>query len=179
MLAKSLVAPGPLGPRSQAAKSLVVGSYPPVPGVPAAATVAAVRRVWAGGREVVVASPRPSAAPVVLRSAGARGIAREVVRLGRRHGCDGVVLCLEPGWPLRRRSEAGARALGGALSSFSYVEVVVTGGTSAVDGADWALLAPIWRAAELVTASSEEVAALLRSAGARRSRFATRSGERG
>ena len=72
-------------------------------------------------------SPRPSAAPLVLRATGTRGIAREVVRLGRRHGCDGVVLCLEPGWPLRRRSGSGARSLAAALSSFGHVEVVVTG----------------------------------------------------
>ena len=45
---------------SVVAKSLVVGSYPPVPGPPAAATVAAVRRAWAAGREVVVVSPRPA-----------------------------------------------------------------------------------------------------------------------
>jgi hypothetical protein len=149
-----------------APKFLVVGSYPPVPGPPAAATVAAVRRAWAAGREVVVVSPRPSAAPLVLRATGARGIAREVVRLGRRHGCEGVVLCLEPGWPLRRRSGSGARSLAAALSSFGHVDVVVTGGTGADGGADWALLAPIWRAAEPVIASSEEVASFLRAAGA-------------
>ena len=160
LVAKSLVA------KSLVAKSLVVGSYPPVPGAPAAATVAAVRRAWAAGREVVVVSPRPSAAPLVLRAAGPRGIAREVARLGRRHGCDGVVLCLEPGWPLRRRSESGARSLAAALSSFRYVEVVMTGGTSTDASADWGLLAPIWRAAEPLIASSEEVAAFLRTAGA-------------
>lgn len=148
-------------------RCLVVGSYPPVPGPAAAATVAAVRRAWAADREVVVVSPRPSAASGVLRAAGARGIAREVVRLGRRHACDGVVLCLEPGWPLRRRSGSGARSLAAALSSFGHAEVVVTGGTRADGSADWGLLAPIWRVAGPVTASSEEVASFLRAAGAR------------
>ena len=161
-----MTVPQSLVAKSLVAKSLVVGSYPPVPGAPAAATVAAVRRAWAAGREVVVVSPRPSAAPLVLRAAGPRGIAREVARLGRRHGCDGVVLCLEPGWPLRRRSESGARSLAAALSSFRYVEVVMTGGTSTDASADWGLLAPIWRAAEPLIASSEEVAAFLRTAGA-------------
>ena len=58
--------------------------------------------------------------------------------------------------------ERGA-VLAAALSSFGYVEVVVTGGTSADGGADGGLLASLWRAAEPVTASSEEVAAFLRS----------------
>ncbi len=152
--------------KSVVAKSLVVGSYPPVPGPPAAATVAAVRRAWAAGREVVVVSPRPSAAPLVLKATGARGIAREVVRLGRQNGCDEVVLCLEPGWPLRRRSGSGGRSLAAALSLFGHAEVVVTGGTSGEVSAYGGAHASLWRAAAAVTASSEEVAAFLRAAGA-------------
>ena len=154
-----------------APRCLVVGSYPPVPGPAAAATVAAVRRAWAAGRDVVVVSPRPSAAPFVLRATGARGIAREVARLGRRHDCDRVVLCLEPGWPLRGSAERAARSLAAALSSFQHAEVVVTGtasevGVTGVTGTDWHHLAPLWGAAESLTAGSEEVGALLRAAGA-------------
>jgi hypothetical protein len=143
-----------------------------VPGPAAAAAVAAVRRAWAEGQEVVVVSPRPSAAPFVLKATGTRGIAREVARLGRRHSCDRLVLCLEPGWPLRGRArKAGTRALAAALASFRHAEVVVTAGS----GEAWTDLAPSWRAAELaplwgavemVTAGSEQAAASLRAAGA-------------
>jgi hypothetical protein len=140
----------------------VVGSYPPVPGPAAAATVAAVRRAWAVGQDVVVVSPRPSAAPFVLRSAGTRGVARDMVRLGRRHACDQVVLCIEPAWPVRGRTDGGARSLAAALSSFRHAEVVVTGEV----GGDWGLLARLWVAAELLTAGSEELAVSLRAAGA-------------
>ena len=140
----------------------MLGSYPPVPGPAAAATVAAVRRAWAAGQDVVVVSPRPSAAPFVLRAAGARGVAREMLRLGRRHACDRVVLCIEPGWPVRGRTGGGARSLAAALSSFRHAEVVATGEV----GGDWGLLARLWGAAELLTAGSEELAASLRAAGA-------------
>ncbi len=153
---------GPVSPSVPAPRCLVVGSYPPVPGPAAAATVAAVRRAWAGGQDVVVVSPRPSAAPFVLPSAGARGIARDMVRLGRRHACDQVVLCIEPAWPKRRRTDGGTRSLAGALSSFRHAEVVVTGEV----GGDWGHLARLWGAADLLTAGSEELAASLRAAGA-------------
>lgn len=149
---------GPVSPPVPAPRCLVVGSYPPVPGPAAAATVAAVRRAWAGGQDVVVVSPRPSAAPFVLPSAGARGIARDMVRLGRRHACDQVVLCIEPAWPKRRRTDGGTRSLAGALSSFRHAEVVVTGEV----GGDWGHLARLWGAADLLTAGSEELAASLR-----------------
>lgn len=147
-----------------------------MPGPAPAATVAAVRRAWAAGLDVVVASPRPSAAPIVLRAATARSTGREIVRLGRRHGCDQVVLCVEPGWPERGwgrgqsdvrgqsgvRARSGVRSLAVALSSFRHAEVVVTGEM----GGGWTGLAPLWGAAELVTAGSEEIGAALRAAGA-------------
>ncbi len=145
-----------------APRCLVVGSYPPVPGPAAAATVAAVRRSWAAGLDVVVVSPRPSAAPLVLRAAGARGIGREVARLGRHLACDRVVMCVVPGWPTPGRTGSGPRSLAAALSSFRHAEVVVTG----AGGGPWSLWAPLWGAAELVTAGSEETGASVRAAGA-------------
>jgi hypothetical protein len=51
------------------------------------------------------------------------------------------------------------------MSSFRYVEVVVTG-AGADASEDWDLLGPVWSAAASVTAGSEELASLLRAAGA-------------
>jgi hypothetical protein len=211
----------PSGPRT----CLVVGSYPPVPGPAAAATVAAVRRAWASGHEVVVVSPRPSAAQLVMAAAGA-DVGRALSRLrpvvaagpGSCHGGRQVVLCLEPGWPLGRgRQEHGgerggplkgsvngtfnrlaarlanrplsrplsrppkrqlsrppnrplsredlertARSLAAALSEFDRAELVVTGDL----GVPPDILGLLWPAVERVTANSEELAAVLRAAGA-------------
>ncbi len=113
-------------------RTLVVGSYPPIPGAPAAATVAAVRRAWDAGTEVVVASPRPSAAPFVVPLAGP-AFGRELAKLRVAHSCDELVLCLEPGWPFARSSRVWsspartARSLAHALSGFERAEIVVTG----------------------------------------------------
>ena len=149
--------------KPRARRYLVAGSYPPLPGEAPAATLAAVRRAWAGGAEVVVASPRPSAAKYVLASG--KSLGRQLAALRRREGCDGVVLCVEPGWPLmpvgssRWRSFGGwrrrtARGLTNALLGFSQAEVVVTG---APDDLDDQLdgLAPLWPAVHRLTASSE------------------------
>ncbi len=162
------MAPAPAPVKDQNAKRrtrryLVAGSYPPLPGQAPAATLAAVRRAWAEGAEVDVASPRPSAAKYVLASG--KPLGRQLAALRRREGCDGVVLCVEPGWPLmpvgssRRRSLGGRRrrAVGGltnALLGFSYAEVVVTGAPGdLVDQLD--ALAPLWPAVHKLTASSE------------------------
>jgi len=171
-----------------ARRCLVVGSYPPVPGPAAAATVAAVRRAWARGQEVVVVSPRPSAAPLVMPVAGA-GVGRALARLRRQaegrqsrgpglpSGCSfsEVVLCLEPGWPLgqgrrpgpglpapRAVLERAGRSLAAALSGFAGAELVVTGDLGVPDD----VLALLWPAVQCVTANSDEVAAALRRAGA-------------
>jgi hypothetical protein len=147
-------------------RSLVVGSYPPVPGAPAAATVAAVRRAWDAGAEVVVVSPRPSAAPFVVPVAGA-ALGRELAKLRLAHACNEVVLCVEPGWPFGGHDRAGshgarpARALAQALSGFERAELVVTGET----GVAPEVMALFWPLVGPVTASSEEVAAGLRAAG--------------
>lgn len=163
-----------------ARRALVAGSYPPVPGAPAAATVAAVRRAWAAGLEVVVVSPRPSAAPYVIPLAGA-AVGRELAKLRLAYACDEAVLCLEPGWPFGGRARqlpgtgsgttarrsgrnAGrtARALAAALSGFARAELVVTGDLGVSPG----VLALLWPAVELVTASSDAVATQLRAGGA-------------
>jgi hypothetical protein len=149
-----------------AGRCLVVGSYPPVPGTPAAATVAAVQRTWAAGAEVVVASPRPSAAAhVVLRHGPALG--RELAALRRRLGCDDVVICMEPGWPLTGAgpglSARTTEALAGALLGTRRAELVITGSP-----AQWApslpALAPLWPAVTVVTTSSEALAAAVEAA---------------
>ena len=155
---------------------LVAGSYPPLPGAPAAATVAAVRRAWAQGRDVVVVSPRVSAAPEVAPLAG-RAAGGVLARLQREHGCAEVVVCMEPGLPFRSRDGGGgavgsllgdlragraARRLARVLASFESAEVVVTGDLGVPDR----VLALLWPAVNLVTAGSEETARALRAAGA-------------
>ena len=152
-------------------RRLVVGSYPPVPGQAAAATVAAVRRAWAEGREVVVVSPRLSAATCTARFAG-REAGRVIERLGREHGCREVAVCLEAGMPFPGRGGAvaatlrarwTARRLALALSRFEWAEVVITGDLVVPQ----AVLGLLWPAASVVVAGSEEVAALLRASGAK------------
>ena len=99
-----------------------------------------LRRRWrrcggpgTAGAEVVVVSPRPSAAPFVVPLAGP-ALGRELAKLRLAHACNEVVLCLEPGWPFagQRSSRAQgaartARALAQALSGFERAELVVTG----------------------------------------------------
>jgi hypothetical protein len=168
--------------------NLVVGSYPPVPGPAAAATVAAVRRAWARGAEVEVASPRPSAARHVLLRHGP-SLGRELASLRRRLACDEIVVCAEPGWPfpaaraplgtgaslaagmahavgadrLVRTATAArtATALAGAIAGARRAELVLTGSRS-----DWEpllpALAPLWPLLTVVVASSEPLAAAIR-----------------
>ena len=126
---------------------LVVGSYPPVPGAPAAATVAAVRRAWAGGSEVVVVSPRPSAAPFVVPVAGP-ALGRELAKLRLAHVCNEVVLCLEPGWPFAgqrpSRVKGGPHGAGDRrrlLAASIRPEIVVTGELGRLPGGTSAAVA--------------------------------------
>jgi hypothetical protein len=88
---------------------LVVGSFPPVTGAAAAASLDAVRRAWDVGDEVVTASLRAGAADTVARVAGpaagwylerARKAAGELPRL---------VLGLEPGQLSADTPVVGAR----------------------------------------------------------------------
>jgi len=144
-------------PSPPRARWLVAGSYPPVPGAPAAATFAAVRRLWASGSEAVVASPRPSAARYVLTMTSPISLAFELAALARRERCAGLVLSVQPGWPVPARFRLGGRlamaALGYLLRRyFSERQVVVTGPV------DLACVGPLLRQAQQVTASSPEVA---------------------
>ncbi len=149
--------------------------------------MAAVRRAWAAGQEVVVASPRPSAASLVMPVAGSE-VGRALTRLRRQPGrpavagggagaggFEEVVVCLEPGWPLGRGHRPlrgrplspeqlglAARSLAEAISGFERAELVVTGDLGVPDD----VLACLWPPVDKVTASSEEVATALRRAGA-------------
>lgn len=154
------------GGRVSAPRCLVAGSYPPVPGEPAAATVAAVRRAWAAGCEVVVASPRPSAAPEVLLRLG-KALGPELSRLRQVHSCGEVVLCIEPGWPfVATLSAAGKRATGrclaNALLGARRAELVISGEVAQWPPGTAASLAPLMAVVSVVTASSEEMAELAR-----------------
>lgn len=153
-------------------RCLVVGSYPPVPGPASAATLAAVRRCWEDGREVVVASPRPSAARDVV-AVGGPAVGTAIARLARLHACSEAVVCLEPGWPFGRRrgrhgsraadrTERSVRSLAEALSRLSRAELVVTGEVALAPS----LFSTLWPVVERVWASSADQAALLKALGA-------------
>jgi len=158
------------GPDAPAARPvLVFGSYPPVPGEAAAATVAAVRRAWGEGDEVIVVSPRPSAADLAVPIVG--------VLAGRRlenvHGLvgdvRGVVFGIEPGVPVPRATtgragpdravqRATVRGLCGALARFDSVTLLVSGDPAVPP----AVLAPLWGMAREVVVASPEMAGLVR-----------------
>jgi hypothetical protein len=158
--------------------------------------VAAVRRAWAAGQEVVVASPRPSAAPLVIPVAGAE-VGRALARLrrppaGRGAGVspgrpssagaasgagafEEVVVCLEPGWPLGR----GHRPVRGRPLNQQELERAARSLADALSGFERAelvvtgelgvpddVLAFLWPSVDRVTAGSEDVAIGLRRAGA-------------
>jgi hypothetical protein len=151
---------------------LVVGSFPPVSGPAAAAALAAVRRAWAAGDEVVTASLRPAGADLVARVAGpaagwhlerARRAAGELPRL---------VLGLEPGQlaptggvavGVGRKvmgalaTTAGVLGLARALSRFDQVTVVLAGPL----GLPTPLLKVVWRnvGSVVVPRGSEDLAA--------------------
>jgi hypothetical protein len=138
-------------------KLLVVGSYPPVPGAAAAATVAAVCRGWDEGREVEVVSPRPSAAHRTARLRGIRA-ARELAQLRQHAEAHEVVLSMERGMTftpggnsVRHRVEASALAR--ALAGYSRVTVLMTSDID-VSGEALAILWP--RVDRVVTVSREE-----------------------
>jgi len=117
-----------------AGRTLVVGSYPPIPVPSAAATLEAVRRELDAGREVRVLSPRPSAAhysiPILGPLAG-----RRLKRAKAVSECDRLVLCVEPVIPFdppvrgvaaRLSSAWVARQLAVAMRQFSHSVVVIT-----------------------------------------------------
>lgn len=129
---------------------LLVGSFPPVGGPASAASIAALRRAWAKGDEVVTASLRAGAADLVAHVAGPLAgwrLERTRVAAGRPPrlvlGLCGAQLGLGEsaspdapgaggGAPLRRAAGVGVAALTIAgliapLDRFDEVSVLVTG----------------------------------------------------
>jgi hypothetical protein len=125
------------------ARTLVVGSYPPIPLPSAAVSVAAVRAAWAAGDKVTVVSPRPSAAhlmvPITGPFAGHRlDHARKLSSATR------VVLVVEPGFPVAARpawiQKATVVGLVRALGRFEHSEVKMIGPTGLPAALERALL---------------------------------------
>jgi hypothetical protein len=86
---------------------LVVGSYPPIPLPASAATVAAVRRAWAGGDEVTVVSPRLSAAHLAVPVSGVLA-GHRLANLRAVTAATQVVLVMERGFPVPASGTAGS-----------------------------------------------------------------------
>ncbi|HWE57397.1 MAG TPA: hypothetical protein VG435_17965 [Acidimicrobiales bacterium] len=109
---------------------LIVGSYPPIPVPGAPVTIAEVRRAWAAGDEVVVVSPRLSAAHLAVPVAGLLA-GRRLANVARVAGADRVVLVVERGFPFLGRSRAEdivtAELLARALRRFAGSRLVVAG----------------------------------------------------
>jgi len=134
---------------------LVAGSYPPVPGGASSATLAAARRELSDGAEVVVVSPRPSAAHFHFTMSGARA-ALMLYLLGRRVRADELVLCMEPGVPFRPgvsgvRARLEAALLEVSLRRFRRVSLIVCG-ELAVDAN---VLRGLWSVAQEIVVGSE------------------------
>jgi hypothetical protein len=123
---------------------VIIGSYPPMPGPPTAATLAAVRRAWDDGSVVRVVSFRPGAAdisvPVVGPLAGWR------LEQIRRHygGPLEVVLGLQPGVPFSSSDplEEMATAVGLAIALHRFKRAsLVVGEDPAISPAAFKVLA--------------------------------------
>ena len=153
-------------------RTLVAGSYPPVPGAASAATLAAVRAELAAGAEVEVVSPRPSAAHHTASLHGAAG-ALALYRWGSRMQADSLVLCVEPGVPFVARTapwraRLDARALRLALRRFRRVVLLVPAGLPDADGPAAGLARALWARAEVVAVPDDATrAAVARVGGVR------------
>ena len=143
-------------------RTVVFGEYPPTPGPAAAATLATVRDLVAGGRTVEVVSPVPSAAH---HHADPRGLRGSVALARRTAGADALVAHLDPflllADPDRPRQAPARRALGLALgrAGRSTVHVGTFGGRLdpeivrfVLGGADRVVAASPANAADLVSA---------------------------
>lgn len=122
---------------------LVVGSYPPIPVAGTPVTVAEVRRVWAAGDEVVVVSPRLSAAHLAVPVAGPLA-GRRLDNVRRHTATRRLVLVVEPGFPLptdARLQVPSAALLRQALRRFEHVRLVRAGSLDGVSSKAWNLLA--------------------------------------
>jgi hypothetical protein len=89
------------------ARTLIVGSYPPVRTPGTAATLAAVRRAMAAGADPIVASPRSSAAHYSVAVSGVWA-GRRLDNLRRVTGARRLVLCAERDLPLATSSAVPA-----------------------------------------------------------------------
>ena len=127
---------------------LVVGSYPPVPGPAAAATLDAVRRAYAAGEDVVVVAPRHGAAHRTMRVAGPHA-GSLLDRLRRESEASHLVLCAEAGLPIplvgklvadRGRQAQTVAGVAEAMARFDVVSLVVTGDLEVAPE----VLAPLW-----------------------------------
>jgi hypothetical protein len=114
--------------------TLVAGSYPPIPRPATGATVDAVKREWEQGHEVVVVSPRPSAAHFAVPLAGPLA-GRRLDNVRRHSGATRLVFCAEPGLPFERAASGmaarwiqrwGATQLAQAMGRFDHAVLVVT-----------------------------------------------------
>ena len=118
---------------------LVAGSYPPIPVPAAERTSEAVREEWDRGNDVIVASPRPSAAHYAVPITGWLA-GRRLRRLRRLTGATRLVLCVEPGLPFavplhgvsapgvsaRRRTALSAARLARAIREFDHNTLIIT-----------------------------------------------------
>jgi len=159
-------------------RTLVAGSYPPVPGPASAATLRAVRSELARGAEVEVISPRPSAAHYVESLRGPSA-ARAIRRRGRAIDADTVVLCVEPGIPFEpgtseRRVRIQTAMLVAAMRRFRRVVVLVPAGLSERDAPARRLWA---RADALVVPGEAERARTVQVAGVREANVLVEAGE--
>lgn len=163
--------------------TLVVGTYPPIPGHAAAVTLAATRRAYAAGQEVVVVAPRPGAAHRTMAVVGPQAGER-LEQARTEYGTRRLVLCVEAGMPVPVTPAQGIRGLGSrvqgargvaqrqastvaglaeALTRFDHVTVVVAGDL----GLAPELLAAVWPHVDQVLfhgeagADREQVAAQL------------------
>jgi hypothetical protein len=135
---------------------LVAGSYPPVRSPAATLTLSAARRALGAGDEVIVVSPRPSAAQ---RHAGLRGwhAGWSLARIGRAWRADTLVLCLEPTVPFDpgappARTRRAVVALRWSLRRFRDVRVIVSGDL----GVPGAALASMWPGVGAVVVADDE-----------------------
>ena len=122
---------------------LVVGSYPPIPVSGTPATVGEVRRAWAEGDEVVVVSPRLSAAHLAVPVHGPLA-GRRLNNVRRHTGARRLVLVVEPGFPLPAGTALqvpSALAVARAMGSFEHVRLVRAGSLDGVSRRAWGILA--------------------------------------
>jgi hypothetical protein len=153
-------------------RTVIYGEYPPIPGPAAAATLAAVRARLAGGAEVEVVSPRPSAAHHHADLATVRGAAL-LARLAPGADLD---LTLDPAVLTHGGSRAASAQalLAAAVAGARHCTVQL--GPLGAPTARGRVRLVLGRADEVVAASTGDADALER-AGIDRSRLSVRPPE--